>query len=59
MRFRNLEGKPEREIPNRTISASGGSRPLQIPYHLMIYHYKGSKIQITLLIKYLKARILV
>ena len=30
MRFKNLEGKPERESPKRTISASGGLGPLQI-----------------------------
>ena len=29
MRFKNLEGKPERESPKRTISASGGLGPLQ------------------------------
>ena len=27
--FKNLEGKPENESPKRTISASGGLRPLQ------------------------------
>ena len=29
-RFKNLEGKPERESPKRTISASGGSGLLQM-----------------------------
>ena len=30
MRFKNLEGKSERESPKRIISASGGLRPLQM-----------------------------
>ena len=30
MRFKNLEGKPEKESPKRTISASSGLEPLQI-----------------------------
>ena len=30
MRFKNLEGKPERENPKRTISTSGRLGPLQM-----------------------------
>ena len=30
MRFKNLEGKPERKSPKRTISASGGLGLLQM-----------------------------
>ena len=34
MHFKNFEGKPERETPNRTISANGGLGPLQIRLEL-------------------------
>ena len=30
MRFKNLKGKPKKENPKRTISASGGPGPLQM-----------------------------
>ena len=36
MRFKNLEGKPERESPKRTISASDGLGPLQMVLELDI-----------------------
>ena len=36
MRFKNFEGKPERESPKRTISASGGFGLLQMILELDI-----------------------
>ena len=43
MRFKNLEGKPERESPKRTIFVSGGFGPLQMVSELDTERYASEE----------------
>ena len=46
MRFKNLEGKSERESPKRTISASGGLESLQMLSELDSRRCASEKVEL-------------